>query len=180
MKIILSRSLLLKTNQVQFTTNLVCFFLTIFEFQLLKTTNLFIMKKLLLILSILAFTNLSFAQERSTSDAQVRSASDAQVSSLKDVAKTTEAVTKSSSKDVQRQIQNGLTTNDELAAMGADYLKGNSDTSSAFSKIYKDNKGSINQTMKAVMANPKLKSSVMDWINGNPEVMNKALGMLGM
>jgi hypothetical protein len=122
------------------------------------------MKKLLLILSIVAFTNLSYGQ----------------IVSIKDVTKSVETIAKTNSKEVQKQIQNGLTTNDELAAMGADYLKGNSDTSSAFSKIYKDNKGSINQTMKAVMANPKLKSSVMDYINGNPEIMTKALGMLGM
>ncbi|MFT5249605.1 MAG: hypothetical protein ACI93P_001331 [bacterium] len=122
------------------------------------------MKKLLLILSIVAFTNLSYGQ----------------IVSIKDATKSIETITKTNSKEVQKQIQNGLTTNDELAAMGADYLKGNTDTSSAFSKIYKDNKGSINQTMKAVMANTKLKSYVMDYINGNPEIMTKALGMLGM
>tara|TARA_R110000787_G_scaffold96415_2_gene199751 strand:+ start:35147 stop:35518 length:372 start_codon:yes stop_codon:yes gene_type:complete len=123
------------------------------------------MKKLLLILSIVAFTNLSYGQ----------------VNSLKDAAaKSTKSITKTDSKEVQKQIQNGLTSNDELAAMGADYLKSNPDTRSAFAKLYKENKGSVNQAMKAVMNNPKLKSSVMDYINGNPEIMTKALGMLGM
>ena len=64
--------------------------------------------------------------------------------------------------------------------MAGDYLKSNPETRSEFATIYKENKGSVNQAMKAVMGNPKLKSSVMDWINGNPEVMTKALGMLGM
>jgi hypothetical protein len=122
------------------------------------------MKKLLLILSIVAFTNLSYGQ----------------VGSIKDATKSVETITKTNSKEVQKQIQNGLTSNDELATMGADYLKRNPDTKSEFTKLYKDNKGSVNQAMKAVMNNPKLKSSVMDYINDNPEIMTKALGMLGM
>lgn len=122
------------------------------------------MKKLLFILSVLAFTNFSYAQ----------------TITMKDAAKSTESVTKTNSKEVQKQIQNGLVNNDELAAMGAGYLKSNPDTRSTFANLYKENKGAISQTMKAVMSNPKLSNSVMDWINGNPEVMNKALGMLGM
>lgn len=123
------------------------------------------MKKLLFIFAVLAFTNFSYAQ---------------QVNSLKDAAKATESISKTSSKEVQKQIQNGLVTNDELSSMGAKYLQNNPETRSTFSKIYKENKGSIGQVMKAAMSNPKLSSSVMDWINGNPDVMNKALGMLGM
>tara|TARA_B100000795_G_scaffold254091_1_gene224720 strand:- start:172 stop:540 length:369 start_codon:yes stop_codon:yes gene_type:complete len=122
------------------------------------------MRKLLLILSIFAFTNLSYGQ----------------AISIKEASKSVETITKTNSKEVQKQIQNGLTSNDELAAMGADYLKGNSDTQSDFYKLLKDNKGSVNLAMKAVMNNPKLKSSVMDYITANPEIMTKALGMLGM
>lgn len=122
------------------------------------------MKKLLLVLTVLAFTNLSFAQALT----------------VKDAAKATETVNKASSKEVQKQLENGLVNNDELAALGADYLKNNSETRSTFATLYKENKGVINSTMKSVMSNPKLKNSVMDWINNNPDVMNKALTMLGM
>lgn len=125
------------------------------------------MKKLLFILTVLAFANFSYGQTLTVSDA----------------AKATESVTsvtKANTKEVQKQIKNGLVTNDALSAMGADYLKSNPDTRSTFATLYKENKGAIGQTMKAAMSNPKLSSSVMDWINGNPEVMNKALGLLGM
>ena len=129
------------------------------------------MKKLLIILSIVAFTNVTYAQVGSLKDASKATES---------VTKSAESVTKTNSKEVQKQIQDGLVNNDELATMGAKYLKSNPETRSTFATLYEQNKGSINQAMKAVMNNPKLKSSVMDWINGNPDVMNKALGMLGM
>ncbi len=129
------------------------------------------MKKLLIILSIVAFTNVTYAQTITVNDA---------AKATKSVTKSAESATKTNSKDVQEKIQNGLVNNDELASMGASYLKSNPETRSTFATLYKENKGSINQAMKAVMNNPKLKSSVMDWINGNPDVMNKALSMLGM
>ena len=122
------------------------------------------MKKLLLVLTILAFTNITFAQ----------------TIALNDAAKATNSVTKAGSKEVQKQIENGLVTNEDLAAMGADYLKSNPETRSTFATLYKENKGVIGSTMKAVMNNPKLKNSVMDYINDNPDIMNKALSVLGM
>ena len=146
-------------------------FQTIFEPQLLKTNKLIIMKKLLLILSIVAFTNLSYAQVGSLKDA---------TKTTESVTKTAESATKANSKEVQKQIQNGLVTNEAVGAMGADYLKSNPDTKSAFLRLYKENNGSIGKTMKAAMKDPEMKKSVMDYINDNPDVMNKALSMLGM
>ncbi len=125
------------------------------------------MKKILLILSVLAITNITYAQEHDGA-AKAATSLESKPSAI------------SQSKEVQDQIKELLVKNEDLGAMAIGHLKSDPEARSSLSKIYSNSKGSVSGIMKSVMNDPKLSSKVMDWVNNNPKVLNKAMGLLGM
>ena len=125
------------------------------------------MKKILLVLSILAITNFAYAQKASGS-----------VSAATTPTNTPSAL--SQSKEVQSQIKDLLVEDEEFGAMAIGYLKSDPESRSSLTKIYSENKSNVSSIMKSVMNDPKLSSKVMDWVNNNPKVLNKAMNLIGM
>ena len=60
------------------------------------------------------------------------------------------------------------------------YLKENPDTSDALTEIVGKNKDSLSGIMDAVMGDSKLASAAIDWISNNPEMLQKAMKIIGM
>ena len=125
------------------------------------------MKKILLVLSVFAITNFSYAQTLSDS---VKDATNA----------TSKTSSISQSKEVQDQIKELLVKNEELGTMAIGYLKTDPEAKSSISKLYSKNKGSVNDIMKSVMSDPKLSIKVMDWLNNNPIVFEKLMSFMKM
>lgn len=125
------------------------------------------MKKILLILSILAITNFAYAQKASST-----------LSGANTPTNTPSAL--SQSKEVQSQIKDLLVENEEFGAMAIGQLKSDPEAKAGLSKIYSENKGNVSDIMKSVMSDPKLSSKVMDWVNNNPKVLNKAMSLIKM
>ena len=125
------------------------------------------MKKILLVLSVFAINNFSYAQTLSSS---VKDASNA----------TTKTYSISQSKEVQDQIKEQLVKNEELGTMAIGHLKTDPEAKSSITKLYNKNKGSVNDIMKSVMSDPKLSIKVMDWVNNNPIVLEKLMSFIKM
>jgi len=123
------------------------------------------MKKIILVLSILAFTNFGYAQ---TLSGAVKDATSA----------TSDSSTTLHTEKVQNQIKEQLVKNEELGTMAIGHLKTDPEAKSSISKLYSKNKGSVSGIMKSVMSDPKLSSKVMDWVNNNPKVLEKAMSLV--
>ena len=137
------------------------------------------MKKILLILSIFAITNFAYAQKDSNSVKDGASPATSPASSLTTSSATTSTAV-SQSKEVQDQIKEQLIKNEGLGTMAIDHLKSDPEARASLTEIYSKNKGSVSSIMKSVMSDPKLSSKVMDWVNNNPKVLNKAMNLIGM
>ncbi len=125
------------------------------------------MKKIFLVLSVLAITSFCYAQ---TPTVSIKDATNA-------ASKTSSM---SQSKEVQDQIKEQLVKNEELGTMAIEHLKTDPEAKSSISKLYSKNKGSVSDIMKSVMSDPKLSSKVMDWVNNNPKVLEKLMSFVKM
>ena len=82
--------------------------------------------------------------------------------------------------DTEKQITEALMKDEGLQKETIAYLKGNSDTSDALNEIVGENKDSSSGIMEAVMGDSKLASAAIDWISNNPEMIQKAMKIIGM
>lgn len=130
------------------------------------------MKKLLFIIAI-AITGVASAQTISES---VNDVKDTSVS----ISTSTGSKSIAGGKEVQEQIKEQLVKNEELGTMAIGHLKSDPEAKSMLGKLYSENKGSVSGIMKSVMSDPKLSSKVMDWVNNNPKVLEKAMSLVGM
>lgn len=119
------------------------------------------MKKLLIILSVIAFTNLTYAQTKADSNAISNSTSI------------------NLDSETQNHILKNMINNEELKDMVWSQLRSNAQTSSQFGKLYRENNNSRDMTLKAVANNESLKNSVMTWISSNPDVYSKVMKIIG-
>ena len=125
------------------------------------------MKKVLFLMCFIAFSATMSAQtmpSMSTND-------------MKKVG--TEALAKQSP-EVEKQIKDALMKDEGLQKETINYLKENPETTSALAGILTKNKGSLDGIMKSVLGDSKLTAAAIDWISNNPEMLSKAMKIVGM
>ena len=91
----------------------------------------------------------------------------------------TEALAKQSP-EVEKQIKDALMKDEGLQKETINYLKENPETTSALAGILTKNKGSLDGIMKSVLGDSKLTAAAIDWISNNPEMLSKAMKIIGM
>lgn len=104
------------------------------------------------------------------------------VPSLKteDVTNAGMAVAAEQNPDLEKQITEALMKDEGLQKETIGYLKENSVTSDAIAGIIGQNKDSLSGIMEAVMGDSKLSAAAIDWIANNPEMLQKAMKIIGM
>ena len=90
------------------------------------------------------------------------------------------AVATEQSPDVEKQISEALMKDEGLQKDTIAYLKENPDTSNAVTEIVGQHKDSLSGIMKAVMGDSTLSAAAIDWIANNPEMLSKAMKIIGM
>lgn len=82
--------------------------------------------------------------------------------------------------ELESQIKDALSKDEGLQKETVNYLKENPDTASAISKIIADNKDSLDGVIKSVLGDSSLTTAAVDWIANNPEMLSKAMKIVGM
>lgn len=125
------------------------------------------MKRVLLLIFVMAFTTSISAQTMpSVSTDDVKNAG-------------MEAAAKQNP-ELEQQIKDALSKDEGLQKETVNYLKENPDTASAITKIIADNKDSLDGIIKSVLGDSSLTTAAVDWIANNPEMLSKAMKIIGM
>lgn len=125
------------------------------------------MKRVLLLIFVMAFTTSISAQTMpSVSTDDVKNAG-------------MEAAAKQNP-ELEQQIKDALSKDEGLQKETVNYLKENPDTASAIAKIIADNKDSLDGIIKSVLGDSSLTTAAVDWIANNPEMLSKAMKIIGM
>ena len=82
--------------------------------------------------------------------------------------------------EMDKQIKDALMKDEDLQKETIKYLKENPETASSLTKILTENKGSLDSIMKSVLGDSKLTTAAIDWISNNPEMLSKAMKIVGM
>jgi uncharacterized membrane protein YvbJ len=97
-----------------------------------------------------------------------------------DVKEAGMAVAAEQTQDVEKQIKEALMKDEDLQEETIGYLKDNEDTSDAIADIIGENEDSLSGIMEAVMGDSTLSSAAIEWISNNPEMLKKAMKIVGM
>jgi hypothetical protein len=110
--------------------------------------------------------------------------------SLAASAQTTESMTKMSKdkkaemtsavNEQDKQITDALMKDKELQEETVDYLMNNEDTKEEVAKIAKQTKGSKKGIMASILKNEQLTAAAIDYVKSNPELLKKAMSVVGM
>ena len=90
------------------------------------------------------------------------------------------AVAAEQSGDAEEQIKEALMKDEGLQEDAIEYLKDNEDTSDALTEIIQENEDSLSGIMEAVMGDSALSSAAIEYISNNPELLKKAMKIVGM
>lgn len=82
--------------------------------------------------------------------------------------------------EMDKQIKDALMKDEGLQKETINYLKENPETASALAGILTKNKGSLDGIMKSVLGDSQLTTAAIDWISNNPEMLSKAMKIIGM
>jgi len=92
----------------------------------------------------------------------------------------TKAISKKSA-EVDNQIKKALMKDEGLQKKTIGFLKGNPDTSSALKGLMmKNNDTSTSGLMKSILGNKDLASAAIDYISSNPDLLQKAMKIVGL
>jgi len=130
------------------------------------------MKKLFFIALIVTFSGVASAQIQS------KTASDISKKAIYQEKQTSSKMEITS--DLQGQVKDQLVNNDELGEEAIKFLKSDAKSVSSLKKIYNENKGVVSDVMKAVMKDPTLSKTVMDWVSSDPQVTQQVMKLIGM
>jgi len=90
------------------------------------------------------------------------------------------AVAAEQTPDLEKQIKEALMKDESLQEETVGYLRDNEDTSDAITEIIGENEDSLSGIMEAVMGDSTLSSAAIQWISNNPEMLKKAMKIVGM
>lgn len=82
--------------------------------------------------------------------------------------------------DLENQIKEALMKDEGLQEDAIAYLRENEDTSDALAEIIEENEDSLSGIMEAIMGDSALVSAAVDYISNNPELLKKAMKIIGM
>jgi hypothetical protein len=83
--------------------------------------------------------------------------------------------------DTQDQkIKDALMKDEEIQKATLDYLTENEDTQKQVAKIAKEAEGSKTGIMDAILKNEALTTAAIDYVKSNPELLEKAMSLIGM
>lgn len=125
------------------------------------------MKKVLFLMFFIAFTTAISAQTMPSISSD-------------DIKKTGTDVLADQNPEMEKQIKDALMKDEGLQKETINYLKENPETTNALSKILSENKGSLDGIIKSVLGDSELTTAAIDWISNNPEMLNKAMKIVGM
>jgi len=100
--------------------------------------------------------------------------------STDDVKNAGKAVVTDQSQDVDKQITEALMKDEGLQEDTVEYLQENEDTSDAITEIIEENEDSLSGIMEAVLGDSSLSAAAIDFIKNNPEMLQKAMKIIGM
>ena len=90
-----------------------------------------------------------------------------------------EAVSKNNP-DQTAQIKSALEKDTGLQKEAINYLKNNPDTAKSVAGIVKKNGGSNKGLMKSILGDKDLTTAAIEYISSNPELLSKAMKLVGM
>jgi ABC-type proline/glycine betaine transport system substrate-binding protein len=122
------------------------------------------MKKYLFFMFIVAFSASMSAQT---------------VPSLSDAKKAGESVSKSTP-DMSGQIKEALKKDPGLQKEAINYLKENPETAATVASMAKKNGGSTKGLMNSILGDKDLTTAAIEYISSNPELLSKAMKIIGM
>jgi len=125
------------------------------------------MKKVLFLMFAMAFTTAVSAQTMPSM-------------STDDVKKVGAEALAEQNPEMDKQIKDALMKDEGLQKETINYLKENPETASALAGILTKNKGSLDGIMKSVLGDSKLTTAAIDFISNNPEMLSKAMKIVGM
>lgn len=125
------------------------------------------MKKVLFLMFAMAFTTAVSAQTMPSI-------------STDDVKKVGAEALAEQNPEMDKQIKDALMKDEGLQKETINYLKENPETASALAGILTKNKGSLDGIMKSVLGDSQLTTAAIDWISNNPEMLSKAMKIIGM
>jgi len=125
------------------------------------------MKKVLFLMFAMAFTTAVSAQTMPSI-------------STDDVKKVGAEALAEQNPEIDKQIKDALMKDEGLQKETINYLKENPETASALAGILTKNKGSLDGIMKSVLGDSKLATAAIDFISNNPEMLSKAMKIVGM
>ena len=125
------------------------------------------MKKVLFLMFAMAFTTAVSAQTMPSM-------------STDDVKKVGTEALAEQNPEMDKQIKDALMKDEGLQKETINYLKENPETASALAGILTKNKGSLDGIMKSVLGDSKLTTAAIDFISNNPEMLSKAMKIVGM
>ena len=92
----------------------------------------------------------------------------------------TKAISKKNA-EVDNQIKKALMKDEGLQKKTIGFLKGNPDTSSALKGLMmKNNDTSTSGLMKSILGNKDLASAAINYISSNPDLLQKAMKIVGL
>ncbi|MFT4847700.1 MAG: hypothetical protein ACI83B_000221 [Sediminicola sp.] len=125
------------------------------------------MKKYLIFTFIIAFSASLSAQTMPSLNS-----SDAKKAGL-------EAVSKEKP-NMEGQIKDALSKDEGLQKETINYLKNNPDTAKSVASMAKKSGGSNKGLMKSILGDKDLTSAAIEYISSNPELLSKAMKIIGM
>lgn len=125
------------------------------------------MKKVLFLMFAMAFTTAVSAQTMPSM-------------STDDVKKVGAEALAEQNPEMDKQIKDALMKDEGLQKETINHLKENPETASALAGILTKNKGSLDGIMKSVLGDSELTTAAIDFISNNPEMLSKAMKIVGM
>jgi len=125
------------------------------------------MKKVLFLMFAMAFTTAVSAQTMPSM-------------STDDVKKVGTEALAEQNPEMDKQIKDALMKDEGLQKETINHLKENPETASALAGILTKNKGSLDGIMKSVLGDSELTTAAIDFISNNPEMLSKAMKIVGM
>jgi len=82
--------------------------------------------------------------------------------------------------DMEGQITNALKKDDGLQKEAINYLKNNPETAVSLASMAKKSGGSTKGLMKSILGDKDLTAAAIEFISSNPELLSKAMKVIGM
>jgi hypothetical protein len=103
--------------------------------------------------------------------------------STKDVSRMTKdakSEMKAEQDNQEKQIKDALMKDADLQEQTVDYLMENEDTKEQVAKLAEKTDGSKKSIMQSILKNKKLAETAIEYVKSNPELLKKAMSVVGM